>query len=86
MNISGLREAEATHPGAVMAFQAGTRLVGENTHAAGGRILGVTALGKDLAEAQQFAYDAVAKIRMQDMHFRRDIGSKGLRSCFACSR
>ena len=86
MNISGLREAEATHPGKVVVFQAGTRAVGENTHADGGRILGVTALGKDLAEAQQFAYDAVAKIRMQDMHFRRDIGSKGLRSCYACSQ
>ncbi len=84
MNISGLREAEAVHPGKVMVFQAGTRAVGQNTHADGGRVLGVTALGADLAEAQQNAYDAVGKIRMQDIHFRRDIGSKGLRTCFAC--
>ncbi len=86
MNISGLREAEAVHPGKVMVFQAGTRAVGENTHADGGRVLGVTALGRDLADAQQNAYDAVGEIRMQDMHFRRDIGSKGLRTCFACSK
>ncbi len=86
MNISGFREAEAVHPGKVMVFQAGTRMVGENTHADGGRVLGVTALGDDLAEAQRNAYDAVGKIRMQDMHFRRDIGSKGLRTCFACSK
>ena len=85
MNISGIERAEETHPGKVKVFQAGTRAVGENAHAAGGRVLGVTALGPDLATAQKNAYDAVALIRMEDMHFRRDIGSKGLRNCWACS-
>lgn len=86
MNIAGIDQAEKTHPGKIKVFQAGTRRVGENIHSSGGRILGVTALGPSLADAQKAAYDAVACIRMEDSHFRRDIGSKGLRTCWACSR
>ncbi len=85
MNISGLQRAEESAPGKIKIFQAGTRLVGENVHAAGGRVLGVTALGDDLAAAQKRAYDALAHIRMADSHFRRDIGAKGLRNCWACT-
>ncbi|MBI1864986.1 MAG: hypothetical protein HYR98_04540, partial [Nitrospirae bacterium] len=40
----------------------------------GGRVLGVTSLGKDLAEARQRAYGAMDKIRYDGMHYRRDIG------------
>lgn len=79
MNISGIDRAEACRPDKIKVFQAGTRLVGENIHSSGGRVLGVTALGADLADAQKAAYEAVARIRMPDSHFRRDIGSKGLR-------
>ena len=86
MAISGMDQAEATHPGKVKVFHAGTRAADGKTLASGGRVLGVTALGPDLAEAQKRAYDAVAEIRMEDSHFRRDIGSKGLRTCWACSR
>lgn len=86
MSISGIDRAEATHPGKIKVFQAGTRAVGENIHASGGRVLGVTALGPDLASAQNRAYDAAAQIRMEDGFFRRDIGSKGLRSCWACQK
>lgn len=84
MGISGIEQAEATRPGAVKVFQAGTKSENNAVVSSGGRILGVTALGKDLAEAQQAAYDAVAAIRMENMHFRRDIGSKGLKNCWAC--
>ena len=35
---------------------------------------------------QRLAYDALTHIRMENSHFRRDIGSKGLRTCWACSR
>ncbi len=86
MNIAGIAQAEASHPGLIKVFHAGTRMVGQNAHSSGGRILGITALGGNLAEAQKNAYDALSHIHMENSHFRRDIGSKGLRTCWACSR
>ncbi|ATB26860.1 phosphoribosylamine--glycine ligase [Melittangium boletus] len=47
---------------------------------AGGRVLTVCARGADLAEARAQAYAAVESIRFEGMHFRRDIGAKGLRA------
>ena len=44
----------------------------------GGRVLGVTALGKDLKAAQAAAYAAVEKIHFDGAHFRRDIAAKAL--------
>ena len=44
----------------------------------GGRVLGVTALGDDLADAQARAYEAVAKIHWQDCYFRKDIAAKAM--------
>jgi phosphoribosylamine--glycine ligase len=44
----------------------------------GGRVLGVTAFGEDLASAVMSAYEAVNKIHFSGMHYRRDIGAKGL--------
>ena len=85
MAITGLAEAEAVSPGKVKVFQAGTKDTGKETVANGGRVLGVTALGRDLGEAQAAAYAAIAQIHMENSHFRRDIGNKGLRSCWACS-
>lgn len=40
----------------------------------GGRVLGVTALGKDINDAQENAYEGVAKIHFEKAHFRKDIG------------
>lgn len=77
MRIEGFAEAEALGP--VKVFQAGTTLADGVTTAKGGRILCVTALGDTLASAQKLAYQAVANIRMDDCHFRTDIGAKGLR-------
>lgn len=84
MEITGLERAEETLPGKVKVFHAGTRIQDGKILAAGGRVLGVTALGRDLAEAQKNAYAAVAEIRMENSLFRRDIGNKGLRACWAC--
>ena len=81
MEISGLENAENTSPGMVKVFQAGTKKVDGKTVSSGGRVLGVTALGKTLAEAQKNAYAALAQVRMENMHFRRDIGNKGLKGC-----
>jgi phosphoribosylamine--glycine ligase len=78
MEISGLTEAEASSFGKIKIFHAGTRIENGKIVSSGGRVLGITALGKNLAAAQKTAYEAAAKIRMNDSHFRRDIGSKGL--------
>ncbi len=77
MEITGIGEAE-TIPG-VKVFQAGTRREDGRTLTSGGRVLGVTALGADLAQAQQTAYRAVERIHFNDCYFRRDIGAKGLK-------
>ncbi|MBR4741348.1 MAG: phosphoribosylamine--glycine ligase, partial [Desulfovibrio sp.] len=45
----------------------------------GGRILCVTALGKDLAEAQAQAYAVAEKIQIEDSFYRHDIGAKGMK-------
>ena len=74
--IAGLGEAEAL-PG-VKVFHAGTRLHDGQYVTAGGRVLGVTASGSDLREAISRAYGAVEKIHFEGMHYRRDIGRKGL--------
>ena len=42
-------------------------------------MLGVTASGADLAEAIDAAYSGVSKIQFDGMHYRSDIGQKGLR-------
>jgi phosphoribosylamine--glycine ligase len=47
---------------------------------AGGRVLTVCARGEDLAQARERAYAAISGIRFEGMHFRRDIGARGLRA------
>ncbi len=44
----------------------------------GGRVLGVTALGANLDTAVQRAYEAVAKVSFEGMHYRKDIGQRAL--------
>lgn len=58
-------------------FQAGTKLGPKGLETAGGRVLGVTASGPDLAAAAANAYAAVDKIHFDGMHYRRDIAQKG---------
>ena len=60
-------------------FQAGTKLVNDALVTAGGRVLGVTARGSTLAFAIQSAYNGARKIQFEGMHYRKDIGQKGLR-------
>ena len=60
-------------------FQAGTRQGPKGLETAGGRVLGVTASGPDLAVAAAHAYAAVEKIHFEGMHYRRDIARKGLK-------
>jgi phosphoribosylamine--glycine ligase len=72
--IFGLAEA-AMLPN-VKVFHAGTARAGEQIVTNGGRVLGVTALGRDLKSAQAAAYAAVEKIQFEDAQFRRDIAAK----------
>ena len=73
--IHGLEEAESR---GVKIFHAGTAERDGILTTAGGRVLGITARGSDLASATQLAYEAVARIHFDGMHFRRDIARKGL--------
>jgi len=59
-------------------FHAGTAIQGGKVITAGGRVLGVTARGNDLASARSAAYSMVERIGFPGMHFRRDIGAQGL--------
>jgi phosphoribosylamine--glycine ligase len=74
--IRGLDEA-ARLPD-VKVFHAGTRLDGDRVLTDGGRVLGVTALGDTLADAQRRAYEAVARISFPHAFYRRDIAAKAL--------
>ena len=74
--IDGIDAAEAT--GATV-FQAGTRQGSAGLETAGGRVLGVTASGPDLAAAIDKAYAAARLIHFEGMHYRTDIGRKGLK-------
>ena len=73
--IHGIEAAEAT--GATV-FHAGTREGASGLETAGGRVLGVTAGGTDLANAIDAAYAGVRAIQFEGMHYRTDIGRKGL--------
>lgn len=55
-------------------FHAGTKNEGDHCVVSGGRVLGVTAQGKDLAEARRTAYAAVDLIDFTGKQFRKDIG------------
>ena len=72
--IQGL-EVAGQVPGAVV-FHAGTQLKGGTVTTAGGRVLGVTALGADLKTAVDRAYQSVDRIRYEAALYRRDIAAK----------
>jgi phosphoribosylamine--glycine ligase len=74
--ISGINEANAlTH---TKVFHAGTAHSSGQIVTNGGRVLGITAMGRDLKSAQTAAYAAVEKIQFEGAQFRRDIASKGM--------
>jgi phosphoribosylamine--glycine ligase len=72
----GIDEAART-PG-VEIFHAGTRRENGRILAAGGRVLNVTALGADLAEARARAYQAIGRLDWPEGFCRRDIGARAL--------
>ena len=75
--ITGIEEADRMY--GVKIFHAGTSRRDGEYYSSGGRVLGVTARGKDLPDAVERAYDAVMKIRFEGMHYRKDIAARGLK-------
>ncbi len=71
--ITGLAEAAAT--GAIV-FHAGTKETDGNIVTNGGRVLGISALGNDIAQAIANAYRGVEQIKFENMQYRTDIGKK----------
>ena len=74
--INGIEDAEAA-PGVVV-FHGATREVDGAIFADGGRVLAITALGSNIAEAQRRAYEAVDRIKWPEGFCRRDIGWRGI--------
>jgi len=73
--ISGLPEIESSDS---KVFHAGTRLVDGEVVTAGGRVLCACALGDDIKQAQENAYQLTAKISWDKVYYRTDIGFKAL--------
>ena len=63
----------------VMVFHAGTTIKNRRTVTAGGRVLGVTAIGNTIADAIDRAYKAVSVIHWKGCYYRRDIGHRALK-------
>ena len=70
--ITGLEEFKK-HEG-YYCFHAGTKFDGDQIVTNGGRVLGVTAKGKDLKEARANAYAATEWVNFKNKYMRRDIG------------
>lgn len=60
-----------------MIFHAGTKINDNKVVTNGGRVLGVTSLGKDIESARKKSYEKVKKIDFKDMYYRKDIAKLG---------
>lgn len=76
ISIAGLEEARKV-PGALV-FHAGTALKDGKVVTDGGRVIGATALGKDIPSAIERAYRCAEAIRFENKYLRSDIGRKAL--------
>ena len=74
--ITGLEQAKKIKD--VIVFHAGTKNENGRIVTNGGRVLGVTGLGKDIKSARVNAYKAVEKIRFDGMQYRKDIGDRAI--------
>ncbi|MDJ0634494.1 MAG: phosphoribosylamine--glycine ligase [Xenococcaceae cyanobacterium MO_188.B29] len=71
--ITGIEKAEDKD---AIVFQAGTKLEDGKVVTDGGRVLGVTAVGKDFSSAIAQVYSAIECIEFEKMYYRRDIGHR----------
>jgi len=76
--ITGLEQAAQIED--VVVFHAGTKKQNADIVSNGGRVLGVTAMGKDVVQAQARAYEAVGTIQFDGAYWRRDIGDKAIKN------
>jgi len=74
--ITGLKEAE--EGGDVVVFHASTQQRDGDVVTSGGRVLGVTALGANIAAAKARAYEAVGRIHFEGAYYRHDIADKAI--------
>ncbi|MET9847096.1 phosphoribosylamine--glycine ligase [Streptomyces ossamyceticus] len=74
--ITGLDEVAAVDAPHAYVLHAGTKRDGDAVVSAGGRVLSVTATGKDLTQARDRAYTAVARIGLDGSQHRSDIAAK----------
>ena len=74
--IQGIDQAQKVADTVV--FHAGTATVDGQLVTAGGRVLGVSSLGDDIAQAKARAYEAVSKISFEGAYYRKDISDKAL--------
>lgn len=77
IEISGLTDGQLE---GVTVYHAGTAILDDKLVTSGGRVLGVTALGRDLNDALEKSYNAVEKIRFEGAHYRKDIGQRALKA------
>jgi phosphoribosylamine--glycine ligase len=75
LEIGGLDEAPGDNDKTTV-FHSGTARQDGRVVTAGGRVLAVSALGKDLAAARSRAYAAVSRISFEGMHYRTDIAKE----------
>ena len=75
IEITGLTDGQLD---GVTVYHAGTALKDGKLVTAGGRVLGVTALGNDIADALGKSYAAVEQIKFDGAHYRKDIGRRAL--------
>ncbi len=75
LEITGLENGQLS---GVTVYHAGTAIKDGKLVTSGGRVLGVTALGADLAQALDKAYAVLEQIHFDNMHFRHDIGKNAL--------
>jgi len=78
MEINGLNATNLTDPD-VKIFHSGTATLNNKIVTNGGRVLCVTALGRDVKQAQKIAYEAVKKVAWNGVYYRRDIGDKAVK-------
>lgn len=77
IEISGLTDGQLE---GVTVYHAGTAILDDKLVTSGGRVLGVTALGRDLNDALEKSYNAVEKICFEGAHYRKDIGQRALKA------
>ncbi|MEC4983457.1 MAG: phosphoribosylamine--glycine ligase [Oscillatoria sp. PMC 1068.18] len=80
--IAGIAAAENLE---AIVFHAGTKLKQQKLVTDGGRVLNVTAVGENFAQAQSKAYQAIEKIQFEGIYYRRDIGHRLVNSNFLAS-